>query len=223
MTGPRAVFLKDCPGFGRILLMTDGYAALIGAGGGRPCGLVVAGTGAVGHRLYTDGRSIRRDGWGWVAGDRGSGVWIGRKALRHSIEVYDGLAPTDRLADYVLEKLQSDGGVQHGLLGIRPHQVASFAPFVFTAAAEGEAAALSIIDRAISHLTGLVRLLDLEDDTPLYISGGLGRLLRSGLSMRMQRDLLVPDSDPIHGCYLVATGRAPIEDVTLTAFKRGGC
>src|SRR5690242_12026337 len=75
-------FLAACPPFASVSAMSDGYAALIGAGKGAPCSLLIAGTGVAGHRLYPSGLSIQRDAWGWIAGDRGSGSWIGQRALR---------------------------------------------------------------------------------------------------------------------------------------------
>src|SRR5271165_7491254 len=67
-------FLKACPHrFKRVAIVSDGYAALIGAGSGAPCSLIIVGTGVAGHRLYAGGVSIQRDAWGWIAGDRGGG------------------------------------------------------------------------------------------------------------------------------------------------------
>ena len=89
--------------------MSDGYAALIGAGAGAPCSLLIIGTGIAGHRLYANGWSIQRDAWGWIAGDRGSGSWIGQKALRHFFAALDGVVPQDGLSRAVLGAI---GGVE---------------------------------------------------------------------------------------------------------------
>ena len=87
----RARFLAAIPQFAETITLSDGYAALIGAGGGNPCGLIAVGTGVAGHRLWPNGWSARRDAWGWIGGDRGSGAWLGRKALRHTLMVIDGI------------------------------------------------------------------------------------------------------------------------------------
>src|SRR3954447_19228349 len=73
-------FLAAFPAFARNCVISDGYAALIGAGSGAPCSLIIIGTGVAGHRLFANGLSIQRDAWGWLAGDRGSGSYIGQKA-----------------------------------------------------------------------------------------------------------------------------------------------
>src|SRR5579862_2737908 len=44
----RKVFLAACPPFSRFCAMSDGYAALIGAGSGAPCSLIIIGTGIAG-------------------------------------------------------------------------------------------------------------------------------------------------------------------------------
>src|SRR5947209_2821165 len=62
-------FLAAFPAFARNCVLSDGYAALIGAGSGAPCSLIIIGTGVAGHRLFANGVSIQRDAWGWLAGD----------------------------------------------------------------------------------------------------------------------------------------------------------
>src|SRR5271170_1168289 len=52
-------FLAACPPFARSCSMSDGYAALIGAGSGAPCSLLIMGTGIAGHRLFANGWSIQ--------------------------------------------------------------------------------------------------------------------------------------------------------------------
>ncbi|MBV9273369.1 MAG: hypothetical protein JO333_05710, partial [Verrucomicrobia bacterium] len=98
-------FLAACPPFARSCLMSDGYAALIGADCGAPCSLLIVGTGVAGHRLYANGRSIQRGAWGWIGGDRGGGSWIGRKALRHCFAAIDGVVPKDALSRETLRAI----------------------------------------------------------------------------------------------------------------------
>ena len=95
----RSRFLAAIPRFAKTVASSDGYAALIGAGSGKPCGLVNIGTGVAGHRLWPSGVSVQRDAWGWLGGDRGSGAWLGRKALRHTLSVIDGIRPPDGLSE----------------------------------------------------------------------------------------------------------------------------
>ena len=207
--------LAACPPFARFYLMSDGYAALIGAGSGAPCSLLIIGTGIAGHRLYLDGWSIQRDAWGWIAGDRGSGSWIGQKALRHCMAALDGVVPQDGLSRAVLGAI---GGVETLRTGwlrdLGPDRLAALAPLVLEQAEVGEPSALRIRDRAVEHLAALIGVIA-SPDTPLFAAGGLAPPLRALLSQKAALPILGPNSDALTGCWLVATGRAPEERALL--------
>jgi glucosamine kinase len=208
----REAFLAKIPQFASKLTMSDGYAALIGAGGGAPCALIIAGTGVVAHRLFPDGRSLQRDGWGWIAGDRGSGAWLGQRALRHALATIDGLIPRDALAEAVLAQLREDDRQLGGwLVGLGPSRLGALAPLVLQAADAGEASARRIIQRATEHFADLAGTLDLADGVALFMAGGLAARFRAPLAARIGRDVLVPTQDALAGCRLVATGSAPPE------------
>src|SRR5436305_8154 len=60
-----------------------------------------AGTGA-GAAVIDDGALVRRaDGYGWLVGDEGSGVWIGTEAVRAALRAYDGRGAPTTLAESV--------------------------------------------------------------------------------------------------------------------------
>lgn len=82
-------------------VVTD-IAVAFAAATPRPAGIVVfAGTGA-GAAVINDGEIVRRaDGYGWLVGDEGSGVWIGREAVRAALAAYDGRGPATALAESV--------------------------------------------------------------------------------------------------------------------------
>src|SRR5580700_5288413 len=161
-------FLAACPPFARSCLMSDGYAALIGAGSGAPCSLLIMGTGIAGHRLYANGWSIQRDAWGWLAGDRGSGSWIGQKALRHFLAALDGVVPQDGLSRAVLGAI---GGVEKLRTGwlrdLGPERFAALAPLVLEQADAGDAMARRIRDRAVEHLAATIGVIA-SPEAPLY-------------------------------------------------------
>ena len=140
--------------------MSDGYAALIGAGSGAPCSLIIIGTGIAGHRLFANGLSIQRDAWGWVAGDRGSGSWIGQKGLRHCLAALDGVVREDGLSRAVLGAI---GGVESLRSGwtrdLGPQRLATLAPIVLEQATAGDEAALRIRRRAVEHLVALIGVI----------------------------------------------------------------
>jgi glucosamine kinase len=210
-----AKFLAACPPFARVHAMSDGYAALIGAGEGAPCSLIIIGTGVAGHRLFANAFSIQRDAWGWIAGDRGSGSWIGQKALRRFFAALDGVVPEDGLSRAVSAEIGGVGGVRAGWLrDLGPLRLAALAPIVLRQADAGDATARRIIDRAVEHLAALIGVIA-DRDTLLYAAGGLAPALRTRLSEKTGIPILEPKGDALKGCWLVASGAAPAERALL--------
>src|SRR5579862_1713547 len=126
----RAHLLQALPPFKQSVTMSDGYAALIGAGGGKPCALMIVGTGVAGHRLWSDGTSVQRDAWGWVAGDRGGGAWLGRQAVRHALQAIDGVLPADGLSQRVLDAAGGADAMAEWIVGLGPDRLGTLAPIV---------------------------------------------------------------------------------------------
>lgn len=211
----RDQFIATCPHFASVSAMSDGYAALIGAGGGEPCSLLIIGTGVAGHRLYPNGLSIQRDAWGWIAGDRGSGSWMGQRALRHFFAALDGIIPEDGLTQAVRDAIGGPQAIRDGWMrDLGPSKLASFAPHVLAQADAGVAAAVRIRDRALEHLAALIGVIS-DESTPLYAAGGLVEPLGKRLSEKAGVKILERKSDAVTGCWLVARGRAPEERVLL--------
>ncbi|HEY1722396.1 MAG TPA: BadF/BadG/BcrA/BcrD ATPase family protein [Magnetospirillaceae bacterium] len=209
----REKFLAALPNFKRVVTMSDGYAALIGAGGGKPCGLMIIGTGVAGHRLWPNGFSVQRDAWGWVAGDRGSGAWLGVKALRHMLEVVDGIQLADGLSTRVLAYFGGRAKVNDAISGIGPDRLAALAPLLLAAADDGVPRAVQTRKRAVEYLSALARVLDIGPSDALYAAGGLASIFAPMISETLGHKLATPQADAMQGCYLVAMGRAPEEKV----------
>lgn len=212
----RDAFVASCPAFATILTMSDGYAAMIGAGGGKPCALLTVGTGVAGHRLFEDGSSIQRDAWGWVAGDRGSGAWMGRRALRHALEVQDGITQPSALSKAVMARIGGTQALLDGAISqLNAHRLAAFAPVVLDLARENCPVSMQIRSRAVAYLGDLVGVLRCES-VPLYLNGGLAEVLNPLLSERIGRVPEAAAGDPLEGCLLVARSEAPRERAIFT-------
>lgn len=208
----RHAFVAALPAFAETTLMSDGYAALIGASGGAPAGLVIVGTGSVAHRLLPDGRSFQRDGWGWIGGDRGSGAWIGRKAVRAALAARDGVQSPTVLTQWVEKALgASEAAILDWLRQAGQRRLASLAPLVSDAATAGDGLAAAILDEAADHAAALAGSLDVAPDEPLYLAGGLAEVLRPRIEARLGRRFDSPVGGALEGCRLVAMGEAPPE------------
>lgn len=88
--------------------------------------LLLSGTGAVAIAVRDRAMAVRRDGHGWLLGDRGSGFWLGRQAVIAAMAALDGAGPATMLTDLVIEAL--------GLRGIGSGTVSATRPDDGTAA-----------------------------------------------------------------------------------------
>jgi len=66
----------------RYLITHDAHIALVGATGGAPGIIVIAGTGSIAFGRNAAGKSARAGGWGYVFGDEGGAFDLVRQALR---------------------------------------------------------------------------------------------------------------------------------------------
>ncbi len=162
-----------------------------------------------GHRLWSNGFSVQRDAWGWLAGDRGSGAWLGLKALRHLFSVIDGIHPKDGLSDRVLANLGGRARLAEAMVGMGPDRLAALAPLVLAAADDGVTRALRIRSRAVEHLASLALVLDIGPGDSLYAAGGLAAIFAPWVGERLGHAIATPKADAMRGCYLVAAGRHP--------------
>ncbi|MFI6921183.1 N-acetylglucosamine kinase [Nonomuraea spiralis] len=143
--------------------------------------VLVCGTGAAACRI-TGGTTARcADGHGWLLGDVGSGVWIGRQAIRHALRAID-LGTASPLAAAVLKQLTGGLAADRAAAGTVIETVhaapvptmAALAPVVVRLALQDDPDARGVLARAAGHLLvtlGVVR--DPEERTPLVLGGGL--------------------------------------------------
>ena len=208
----RAAFVKEFADFADVVAISDGYASMVGCGEGGACGMVVAGTGCAGHRMRPDGTSFQRDGWGWVGGDRGSGAWIGQRAIRHSLLVRDGLRPTDVLAKRILPQLGADDAQIAGWFeSFEPADIAGFTRDVAACAQEGHELSAQLLADAATELCALFTSLQCAPDEPLYMSGSICKLLADRIRAQMEPKPTFMEGRALLGSAYVAFGKAPLE------------
>ncbi|WP_136608759.1 N-acetylglucosamine kinase [Paenibacillus dokdonensis] len=140
----------------RIVVENDGVAALLGATGGDPGILIIAGTGSIVYGINAKGDSARAGGWGHRVGDEGSGYWIGRQAIRAALRGYDGRSGATSLTAKLLQhlKLQNEeelfNWAYSGAYSV--DKTAELSKIVGEAAQEGEAPARRILESAADEL-----------------------------------------------------------------------
>ncbi len=192
-------FLSLAPAWGHLALDTDGYAAVLGAHGGRPGALVAVGTGSVGEALHADGRRLTVGGWGWMLGDEAGGAWLGQHAIRHAQQALDGRATAGALAHAIWTKCGADRPtLLDWCAAAQQQRYAELATLVFEWQAADPAAA-ALIARAVDEVQQLADALDPHGTLPLAITGSIGAQLLPRLSARFQARLVSPAGDATEG------------------------
>jgi glucosamine kinase len=214
--GSLARFRAAFDDFAATHLSTDGYTTLLGATGGLPGGLLAIGTGVVGYRLHGDGRVQKLSGWGFPIGDRGSGAWLGWRAIGDWMEFKDGYA--DQPASTLWPTLEAKlGTTTADILGwlkpARPGDFAAFAPAVIDAATAGDQKGRALLAEAAAHHIRLAQAMAPTAAEPLVLAGGLAPVFRPALAQALGAALADASrtASPLEGARLIATGQNPAE------------
>ena len=175
---------------GRVEVLSDAQAALLGALGNGPGVLILAGTGSIVIGRDARGRWARAGGLGPLLGDEGSAFWIGRAWLRATTGGEDFL-PVRRLVT------RKDAVAR----------IAALAPSVLARARQGNPRARTIVSEAQAHLAQLtaevVRQLRLPSPIAASWAGGVladprfragleRAVARSGLRARWHAPIATP-------------------------------
>lgn len=180
-------------------VVDDSVIALRGALGADDGTLAMLGTGS--FFLRQTGSAHRHiGGWGFTLGDEGSGAWLGRRAVAQALEVADGRAPPDALADALLERL-----APHPLIALRgagPVDYAALAPLVLDHARSPMGQRL-IADSMAEVLRALTDLGH-QPGEALVLSGGFGDALAPYLPKVLQVRLARPLGSPLEGALALA-------------------
>ncbi|WP_344553521.1 N-acetylglucosamine kinase [Kitasatospora saccharophila] len=175
--------LWDSLGLGAHPVLVSDVLLAHAAGSSGPDGnVVLSGTGGMAAEVL--GHELRRtaDGHGWLLGDRGSGVWLGREAVVGALATIDLDVPLTGLDAAVAEALTGPDGLGEdprstliaAVHAQAPARLARLAPVVLERAAAGDPAALALVDRAADHLLDTLALLRPPGSTlPVVLAGGL--------------------------------------------------
>jgi N-acetylglucosamine kinase-like BadF-type ATPase len=205
-------------GLSRVLCVNDASLLVPAAGLASGIGLI-AGTGAIGHGLDAEGRTLLAGGWGAVIGDDAGAAGIVREAAKAALLAHDDGLPDDGLLAALLDAFAvTDSERLARSVNDEPttDHWGPRAPAVFAAAAAGSARAATVIDGAAAHLVRLVtQLRDRGATGTDVVAGGsvvvgqplLADAVRSGLARRhpeLAFHLLT--AEPVDGALALARG-----------------
>ncbi|GIH41541.1 N-acetylglucosamine kinase [Microbispora corallina] len=192
---------------GRPRVVPDMLVAFTGTTDAADGTVLVAGTGAVGARVRSRRIVRRADGFGWLFGDEGSGVWLGRRAVAAALTALDGRGAPTALIGPVAAALLGEAGDPQDVPALvaaaydriaeaGPAWLGSLAPAVDAAARRGDQVARDIVREAARRLGRTARVVGEPDGTgeergPLVLAGSLlteptelARLVRAELGPR---------------------------------------
>ena len=190
----RAAVAEHLTGLGipaeRLLITDDLHTAFLSGGVGDDGMLVLAGTGAVAVRFHDRQAVARRDGMGWLLGDIGSAVWLGRRTLEAVAADLDGRGPRTLLTEEVGAALGLDlregqrppsptGDPRQDLIRALDEQLPAGAPAALgrfaplPARVRTDPVASDILHTAIAHVLDTIQALDPEAVLAVVLAGSV--------------------------------------------------
>jgi glucosamine kinase len=191
--------------FASQVISTDLHIACLGAHNGADGAIIITGTGSSGASIVND-KCIEIGGHGFVVGDKGSGAWLGKMAVSHSLEALDGIIAPCVLSQTVLDTLgcKTAYDLVTMTLNAKPAFFAQLAPAVLHLAANKQPAAISIVSEGASYISQLARCLMQQASSRLSIIGGISGLLIPWLDSDVQATLSEAKLSPEAGAILLA-------------------
>jgi N-acetylglucosamine kinase-like BadF-type ATPase len=168
----------------RLLVVNDALIALVAGARDAPGVVIIAGTGSIVYGRNAAGEAARAGGWGHMIGDEGSGYWIGREALAAVMRAGDGRGPETALTDEVLAHFEIVDVSRLPKIVYDQEMprvnVAALGPLVDRVAAQGDATAAGILERAADELALAARSvaarLEMRGDAfTFHLAGGVFR------------------------------------------------
>lgn len=200
----RSFVLGQTNPFASLTVDTDAYAAWLGAFQGSDGAILIIGTGSCGLAVV-GGKRFNVGGWGPEISDEGSGMAIGRSAIRRSLWALEGMASMTPLAEAILAEF---GRAPEAIVAwadkALPADYARFAPTVFTFAEKKDALAVGLMEEAASDIARMIgRLVDIGAPTVALV-GGIAGSVAAWLPANVRARLVPPAADAIEGAILMA-------------------
>ncbi len=154
----RAAKLLGAP----VYVRSDAYMTLFALTGGKKSGvLIISGTGSMAIGENGAGEISVVGGWGRLAGDEGSGYYIGREGICAALRAFDGVAQDTSLTNAALDYfgVSAPRDLISVFYGEKEPDVAGFSRYVAKCAEDGDKVAEGILLDAAAHLSRYASVL----------------------------------------------------------------
>lgn len=193
-------------GFAAAKVLSDRDIAVEGILGDGDGTLAQIGTGS--FFAQKQGGTIRHiGGWGLTLGDEASGAWLGRELLRSVLLTHDGLMASTDITRAIMEMYGNSPDEIVLFAGTAlPGDYASLVPMLFDAFANDDQVARHVVGLGLVSLETVLMAVAGDNQTRLFVTGGVGERYRPLLSDHFRARLAMPTGDPLSGAIRV--GRA---------------
>lgn len=204
VTGPLiAERLREALPFRHVRIADDRPAAVRGVLGKGDGFIGHCGTGSF-YAAQIGGDIRLAGGWGPVLGDEASAQWVGRAALRLTLETVDGrLGPTP-LSRRLLADFEDSPGIVRFAGKARPSEFGALAPRVTEAAGQGDALGAMILRQGADEIARALRQLGWQAGQPICLTGGIGPHYGPFLSDELRASLADRKGEPLDGAISLA-------------------
>jgi len=169
---------------------------------------IICGTGSCVFVRKKEDR-YRLGGWGFLLDQAGSAYDVGKDGIRCALGAEDGLQERTLMTERISEVL--GGNPYDGIPVIYKKgrsYIASLAPIVVEAAAEGDACALQVLDQNADRLAALIRTAVKRFGTPEeFVAAGSffkNNLFRTMVEEKADVHLTMPEAPPVYGACVEA-------------------
>ncbi|RUO63209.1 BadF/BadG/BcrA/BcrD ATPase family protein [Pseudidiomarina insulisalsae] len=183
---------------------SDLHTALYGAHNGENGAVLVIGTGSCAAALVS-GQLQQFGGHGFLLGDKGSGAWLGKQAVIHTLEAIDGIQQHGALAAAVQAHYQchSATALVDKLNQAHPGVFGELCPLILQLANDGEASARALVAEGSTYLSAIARKALQNSGGKLVLTGGVAGALQRWLDTDIREQLSTSHYGPEWGAIML--------------------
>lgn len=204
VTGPEiAGRLSSALPLNHTRIADDQPAALRGALGARDGVIAHCGTGSF-YGAQIAGSMTFAGGWGPTLGDEASAQWIGRAALRVTLETVDGRVDASALSARLMERFGGATGIVRFGGSAQPAEFGALAPLVTSHAADGDSLAVQIMTEGAREIGRSLPQIGWRPGLVICLTGGIGPHFEPYLPEEMRDAIVAPAGEPLSGALSLA-------------------
>ncbi len=204
VTGPKiAQNVADALPFSHARVFDDRPAAVRGALGEADGAVAHCGTGSF-FGVQIEGALRLAGGWGPVLGDQASAQWVGRRALRFTLDAEDGLVEKSDLTEKLLNDYEGAPGIVAYAGQAGPFGLGQLARVVTSYAAKGDPIAEHVMQDAADHILQTLPKIGWRSGLTVCLTGGIAPYYEKYFPDEIRSCLAVPLGEPLDGAISLA-------------------